>query len=155
MALLHKLRQFAALSRAERSVLIRALTMLPLVDAQLRLRGWRHCHQRLVAWARRQPPLEAGRRLAPERVSWLVDRAARSVPRAASCLRRSLVLWALLERSGTPCSLRLGVRKKETGAIEIHAWVELDGVPLNERRDVRRHYAVFDEALAPGNWREA
>lgn len=149
---MRRLRQFAALPRTEKAVFIRALAMLPLIDIELRLRGWRRCHARLAGSARRSGTAAAG--LAPQRVAWLVARAARYMPWPATCLRRSLVLWALLERSGTPTALRLGVRRQET-SFEIHAWVELEGVPLNESRDIADRFAVFDEALTPGDWREA
>lgn len=49
-------------------------------------------------------------------------------PLPATRLRRSLVLWALLERAGVATELRLGFRKTD-GVFEAHAWVELDGVP--------------------------
>ena len=154
MTLPRKLRQFFALSSAEKAVLIRAAMMMPLIDAELRLRGWRRCHARLAAGFGRHSAPAAVDQPTPQRVAWLVDRAARAVPWPATCLRRSLVLWALLERAGTPGVLRLGVRKAGR-SFEIHSWVELDGIPLDEGRDVRSRYAVFDEALAPGDWREA
>jgi hypothetical protein len=154
MAPLRKLQRFGVLPREEKALFIRALAMIPMVDIELRLLGWRSCHARLEANARRSAADVAAPRIAPQRVAWLVDRAARNVPWPATCLRRSLVLWALLERSGTPSELRLGARK-EGGAFEIHSWVEFEGVPLNERFDIASRYAAFDEALAPGEWREA
>src|SRR6185436_9202898 len=113
MALTRNLRRFAALPRAEKAVFIRALTMIPLIDAELRLRGWRRCHARLAAGAKRSAASAPTARVAPQRVAWLVERAARNVPWLATCLRRSLVLWALLERSGTPTAIRLGARRSE------------------------------------------
>ena len=154
MGLPAKLRRFVSLSRAEKVVFIRALALIPSIDVELRLRGWRRCHARLAARAKSRPAPSAASHILPERVAWLVEQAARSVPWPATCLRRSLALWTLLACSGTPTTLRLGFRKA-AGSFEIHSWVELDGIPLNERPDVRSRYAVFDEALAPGEWREA
>lgn len=153
MGLLRKLRRFASLPRAEKAVFSRSLVMILVIDAELRLRGWNRCYARLAASAN-PPGRSTVGRIPPERVAWLVEQAARIIPWAATCLRRSLALWGLLERSGTHTTLRLGFRQA-AGSLEIHAWVELDGVPLNERRDVRSRYAVFGEPLAPRNWRDA
>lgn len=122
-----KLRHFAGLNRAEKALFLRSLLMLPVVDAELRVRGWRRCHARLASWAKRRaksPPQQASRRSASRGSS--SARPATSWP--ATCLRRSLVLWALLERAGVATELRLGFRKTD-GVFEAHAWVELDGVP--------------------------
>ncbi len=148
-----KIRHFAGLSRPERALFLRALLMLPMVDVELRLRGWRRCHARLAAWAKRRAQ-SSDTKMTPMRTAWLVERAARNVPWPATCLRRSLVLWALLERTGVATELRLGFRKTD-GVFEAHAWVELDGVPLNDRRDVRARYQMARQALAPGDWTEA
>lgn len=149
-----KLRHFIGLSRTERAIFLRALLMLPVVDTELRLRGWRRAHLRLAAWANRRAQHPTASGLAPERIAWLVERAARNVPWPATCLRRSLVLWALLQRAGVTTELRLGFRKVN-GVFEAHAWVELAGIPLNDRRDVRTRYQMAGQALAPGDWAEA
>jgi len=148
-----KLRHFASLNRAEKALLLRAMLMLPVVDAELRVRGWRRCHARLASWAKRRAKSTTATGIPPERIAWLVERAARNVPWPATCLRRSLVLWALLERAGVATDLRLGFRKTD-GVFEAHAWVELAGIPLNDRRDVRTLYQMAGQALAPGDWAE-
>jgi hypothetical protein len=42
--------------------------------------------------------------------------------------------------------VRIGTRKNGE-KFEAHAWVECDGVPLNEPEGVHEHYAAFDEAF--------
>jgi hypothetical protein len=42
--------------------------------------------------------------------------------------------------------VRIGARK-DGGKLEAHAWVERDGVALNEPGDAHRHYATFDAAF--------
>lgn len=64
-----------------------------------------------------------------------------------SCLAKSLTLWWMLGRQGISSSLRIGIRK-ENGKLQAHAWVEREGVALNEPEDQHRHYAAFDAALA-------
>lgn len=50
----------------------------------------------------------------------------RYLPIPASCLRESLVLYAMLRRRGAEADLRIGVRREGT-ALEAHAWVEHPG----------------------------
>lgn len=65
----------------------------------------------------------------------------------ADCLTRSLVLQYLLTRRGGEAQLCLGVRKL-TGQFEAHAWVEVEGVPLNELETVREIYTALDLTAA-------
>jgi len=76
----------------------------------------------------------------------LVDIAARHSPAPATCLTRSLVLGWLLRRRGMPAQLRIGVRFVDQ-QLCAHAWLEYDGVPLNEQQAVVAQYSAFDRAL--------
>jgi ribosome-associated translation inhibitor RaiA len=62
-------------------------------------------------------------------------------------LAKSLTLWWLLGRQGIASHLRIGIRK-EKDKFEAHAWVERDGVALNEPDEHHHHYAAFDSALS-------
>lgn len=64
------------------------------------------------------------------------DRVLTFWPRRGLCLRRSLVLGALLRRYEPV--LRIGVRR-ESGRIRAHAWIEIDGVPIGERGHEQFH----------------
>ena len=59
------------------------------------------------------------------------------------CLPRSLVLWFLLHRRRIDARIHMGVRQLD-GALDAHAWVEWGAFVLNDRRNVRSRYAVFD-----------
>lgn len=71
------------------------------------------------------------------------DRATRSTFRSEyvarklrvedTCLYRALARWTALKRAGLPAELVLGLRREapDTG----HAWVELDGAPVDEAAD--------------------
>ena len=76
----------------------------------------------------------------------MVRSAAYRSFRKASCLEKSLAVWWLLGRQGISSSVRIGTRKTG-GKFEAHAWVECDGVALNEPEEPHRHYAAFDEAF--------
>ena len=65
----------------------------------------------------------------------------------SSCLAKSLTLWWLLERQGIASHLRIGIRK-ENEKFEAHAWVEREGLALNEPEEHHRHYAAFDAAFS-------
>ena len=78
---------------------------------------------------------------------WAVRLAARNVPCRARCLEQSLTLWYLLRRHGVPSALRIGVRKAGGQTLEAHAWVELEGRPINDRPDIALSYAAFEGPL--------
>jgi hypothetical protein len=77
-----------------------------------------------------------------------VEAAARRVPGRVSCLHKSLTLWWLLRRRGVGAELRVGVRKPGS-RLEAHAWVERDGMVLNDDPDVRQRFSSFDRAIGP------
>ena len=65
-------------------------------------------------------------------------------PYGATCLDRSVFLWFLMRQHGLDGRIRIGVAFDE-GRLDGHAWVELDGVVVNESPTVADHFAVFDE----------
>lgn len=147
MHLPRKFRTFRSLPTGEQQCYLAALALLPVVDILLRLGSWQRCERWARRWARQgQSRTGNGTRLAPRRIAWLVERAAHDCPWPATCLRRSLLLWAFLLRSGVASELRLGFRNSN-GRFEAHAWVEWNGVPLNDTPDVRTRYAVPEQAL--------
>lgn len=68
--------------------------------------------------------------------------AARKVI-GALCLGRSLVLWFMLRRRGFDAELVIGAEPVRAGVLPAHAWVELDGVPVNDAADVRDRFGSF------------
>jgi len=77
----------------------------------------------------------------------MVRAAVRNSLGHPTCLEESLALWWLLRRQGIGSDLRVGVRK-DGEKFEAHAWVERDGIALNEPEARHQHYAAFDAALA-------
>jgi hypothetical protein len=59
-----------------------------------------------------------------------------------------LLLRWLLRRYGTASDLRIGVRFEE-GVLAAHAWVEKDGIPVNDRPEAVARYAAFDQPVTP------
>lgn len=58
-------------------------------------------------------------------------------PRRVRCLQRSAVLACMLRSYGVPAQMVMGSQKMP---FKGHAWVEVDGKAINERRSV----AIFD-----------
>jgi hypothetical protein len=79
--------------------------------------------------------------LAPQEIARLVDAAASLL--RVRCLPRSLVLWHFLRHRSASAAVRLGVSKLADGSLSAHAWLEFDGLPLNEHTDVFEHYAAL------------
>ncbi len=60
-----------------------------------------------------------------------VLRAKHLFPISMLCLPESVALTELLVQRGQPCALVLGARLTDTSALDAHAWVEQDGIPIN------------------------
>ena len=78
---------------------------------------------------------------------WVLEiRRVSGSPYHGTCLDRSLLLWFVLLQHGLDGDLRIGVARSEDGSgIDAHAWVEFDGLVLNDAPDVATRFAVFDE----------
>ena len=77
----------------------------------------------------------------------MTEAAVRQVWHRSTCLEKSLALWWLLGRQGVASAVRIGARKN-SAKFEAHAWIECDGVALNEPEEPHRHYAAFDAEFA-------
>ncbi len=66
----------------------------------------------------------------------------------AGCLEQSLTLWYLLGVQGVSARVRIGI-PKQTRPFEAHAWVEYEGLALNQLEEPLSHYIPFDSEL-PG-----
>jgi hypothetical protein len=148
------LRTLLALSLPELVFLLQAAAALPLTRRRLRTGGYAAALRALERRARRPARLRLpgsdGERAAA--AARLVHAAGARWPSRATCLPRSLVLRALLQRQGVAADLRIGVRLVD-GRLEGHAWVEHAGVPLAQPPDVAAHFAPFPGDLAAvGDW---
>lgn len=141
-----KISKFRALSWSDQQVLLTSMLLLPLFWLGLRVAGL----SRFQAWLNRSPILSAAPRSREEleAIGALVNTAGNQAPVRSTCLTRSLLLIWLLRRRGVRGELRLGVRLLD-GRLEAHAWVEYEGNPLNDVRDVSERYAAFDGPLSP------
>jgi hypothetical protein len=127
-------------TRQERRLLARALILLPLASAALRVVRL----ERLLSWLEgRCPPPDAAPDMAQARAAArMVNAAAGAGPLRASCLPRSLALWWLLRQRRIDAGLQVGVRKMD-GQFEAHAWVEVNGSVINDRPDIGATFAAL------------
>lgn len=62
-------------------------------------------------------------------------------PRRVLCLQRSAVMTCLLRSCGVPAQMVIGAQKLP---FKAHAWTEVSGCVIDERRDVQNIYGVWD-----------
>jgi len=143
-----RLRRFRALDGQAQGTFLRAMLALPLVSQSLRWRGLRATQKSLQ---RRQAPGGKPTKFEKEKLEVTVrmlKAAVRHSPGQPSCLEESLTLWWLLARQGISSEVRIGIRKQAEN-FEAHAWVERDGIALNEPEAKHRHYAAFESEFPP------
>lgn len=76
-----------------------------------------------------------------EQVCNAVNYACVWYPKRVLCLQRSAVTTCLLRHCGVPAKMVLGA---QTLPFKAHAWTELNGKAINERRDVRNSYEIWE-----------
>lgn len=144
----NKWRTFWSLHRTERSVVRSAAAGLARTWFGLRLFGFSRW-QRMLArkFAQVKMKNSATPEVSANRIAQLQEAAALTLFLPTNCLERSLALWSLLIRRGFPAELKLGARK-QSEKFEAHAWVELEGVALNNPSEEQRDFAAFEGAIA-------
>jgi hypothetical protein len=133
-----------------RGIFLRATAVLPVISISLKMRGFGATQEFLLRSFPIAPQTSqqdsihvVGALKRTELTSRMVNAAIGHVWRASTCLEKSLALWWLLGRQGIACEVRIGARKRG-GKFEAHAWLERDGVAINEPQQEHRHYAAFD-----------
>jgi hypothetical protein len=111
--------------------------LLPAIAAALRVFGFKRCYR----WIQATAP-SASASVSPEALVRVVRLAARHGIYSGNCLSQSLVLYQLLRRGRIDASLRIGVRR-DGPQIEAHAWIEYEGLPLNDTADVVARFSSF------------
>ncbi len=78
---------------------------------------------------------------AVDRVCDAVNYACVVYPKAVLCLQRAAVTTCLLRTRGVSAEMVLGAQKMP---FKAHAWTEVNGQPVNERREVQKIYSVWE-----------
>ncbi len=78
---------------------------------------------------------------AVQRVTQALNWACVWYPKKVLCLQRSSVLTCLLRSCGVEAQMVMGAQKFP---FKAHAWTEVDGRAINERKDVQALYLVWE-----------
>ncbi|MGE3949102.1 MAG: lasso peptide biosynthesis B2 protein [Blastocatellales bacterium] len=140
------LKKFINLSLADKILILYAGLILSLVVLGLRALGVRRTQLMLGSLFRYVDMKDEKKAESVRRCSSLLDIASRRAPFVINCLERSLALWLLLRRQGIDCQIRLGARRS-IGSFEAHAWVESDGIVVNDSEFAINQYTPFDCSL--------
>lgn len=76
-----------------------------------------------------------------EQVCRAINYACVVYPKQVLCLQRSFVTTCLARSCGVPAHMVIGAQKLP---FKAHAWTEVDGRAVNERRDVQTIYQTWD-----------
>jgi len=60
------------------------------------------------------------------------------------CLSQSLAMRCLLQRKGITSALKIGAKQMQ-GNFDAHAWLEREGMPINDHPSVIANYFVLSE----------
>ncbi len=144
--MLRRLRVFWNLPARDQRLVLKTLVGLPWLALQLKTLGFGRLRRRIESLRLGPAPFEGNRErdAVADRLTYLVDAAASNGIFRHTCLPRSLLLLRLLRQNGIEAELQVGVKGGE--AFAAHAWVELDGRPLNDAADVAERFEAFPVA---------
>ena len=135
---MRSLRKLFQLSKLEAWLLLQAAVLLPTVRLALNFITVSRLKELGAGSMRgRRPP-----HLPPQATARMVRVAAQRGLCRAKCLEQSLVLRWLLRRQGIEAQIFFGARKTDE-QMEAHAWVEIDGISLDEDNDAHRRFSPF------------
>ena len=139
-----RLVQFHSLNAMQKRMLLSAWLWLPLFWLGLRVLGL----PRFQAWLLKTPAQSVHSLTLPvvRELGEAVNIAARHTPFPVTCLSRSLLLGWLLHRRGVASGLCIGVRLTQ-GKLDAHAWVECNGMPVNDWPDVVSRFTSFGDLV--------
>jgi hypothetical protein len=116
------------------ALVARSVWQLLRVDLELSLRGFGHLYRSVADHPTKRVSCEE-RTVAA--VCRAIDHACALYPRRALCLQRSAATTRLLRDYGAPAMLVVGTRKHP---LRMHAWVEVEGLVVNDKRGVKEYY---------------
>ncbi len=144
--MLKQLRQLSELSSSELIILSIALFLLPITAFSLQVKGFKWTRTLLsnecLPKINSKTPTPQ-KLLEAKSIAGMVGIAANHGPYRANCLIKSLVTWWLLAKRGIQSELKIGVNK-EAGDFNAHAWVEFQGIVVNDAADIDERFSILD-----------
>jgi len=120
-------------------LVLRAYLSLIQFDVYLARGNFEALYEKAARYPIRKIPTPAN---AVERICAAVDMASIWYWKQVLCLQRSAATTCLLKQYGVPAQMILGAQQMP---FKAHAWVEVDGLVVNDKPYVRQIYAVLDE----------
>ena len=124
--------------RGTRFLMLKATLGLLAFDLLGYARDFRKLHQCVKKW-RVSPPEGSLKNV--DRVCRAINYACVWYPKRVQCLQRSAVTTCLLRSCGVPAEMVMG---SQIIPFKAHAWTEVNGKAINERRDVKKVYSVLE-----------
>ncbi|KPQ20048.1 MAG: Transglutaminase-like superfamily [Halomonas sp. HL-93] len=141
------IRRFIALPWARKREILWLARKLIWIDRQLKLCGLVSARKALLELP--DLPNNLFVDISPRQIARTLDQAARiSIGKNETCLRRSLLLWWILTKRCAQPQLRVGVALRD-GNLKAHAWVEIDGQPVNEKMNISNLYKPIELGAFP------
>jgi len=145
------LEKIQTLKPADFWVLLWASFALPIVGLRLRVMGFK----KVFRWANERSNnvrlIETDATTQSAHLGKLINFVATHGWYNANCLSRSLVLLRIMRQKGLPGEFRIGIPKHSsedpTDILQAHAWLEYQGVVINDHKDVANRHAVFNSDL--------
>jgi hypothetical protein len=112
---------------------------LIVVDLIVKTKGFPYLYRIVKRW-----PVSRKRTASTEVVSRIcasVDRACTYYLKQALCLQRSALTTCLLRWRGVEAQMVIGCRKFP---FHGHAWVEVNGEVVNDKKEVQESYGILD-----------
>jgi len=116
---------------------VAAFLGLATINVVLRVGGFRALHYAVKRW----PVNSSTSPDAQQEVCKSVDRATNWYPSQAMCLQRSAITACLLRQYGVLAQFVVGCRKIP---FRAHAWVEVEGHVVNDKKQVQEFYSVLE-----------
>lgn len=119
-------------------LLVQALAGLLAYDIVVRVGKFKSIRNLVSEWATKPHPATPE---VAEHVVRAINLACVFYPKQVLCLQRSAVTVCLMRSHGLEAQMVFGAQKVPFAA---HAWVEINGQAVNERRNVRAIYNVWE-----------
>jgi hypothetical protein len=119
-------------------LMLKALLSLLMFDARGLGRDFVSMYKMVSQWPVAQRTTNAR---AVQLICDAVNNACVWYPRRVLCLQRSAVTTCLLRNCGVPAKMVMGIQDLP---FKAHAWTEVNGRAINERRDVEKVYTILE-----------
>lgn len=141
-----RLQKWGRLSWDERWLFFQASFLLMVITVALRFFDFKRVYYGLQRpFPTPSPKLNNNQQLQQAvNTAAILQNAVYVLPINITCLPQSLALWSLLRHQSIGSDLQIGVQQIE-GAFSAHAWVEFEGIVLNDRGDVRERFVALDD----------